>query len=212
MRTLFRLLLAFALLAPAAALAAPGERTAAAALGPADHKDLERIEDYLNGIRTLKSGFLQVSSDGGTARGTVWLARPGRLRFEYDPPVPVRIVADGVWLIYVDTELEQTSHIPLGSTPLGFLVAETVRLGGSVRVEGIERGSNVLRVIVSKADEPELGRVVMTFSDKPLELRQWTVIDAKGVETRVSLLDPAEGVKVDPRLFHVDPPRRRVDP
>ena len=99
----------------------------------ADQKaDVERVQAYLNGIRTLSSRFEQYSGDGGSASGQLWLARPGRMRFEYDPPVPVLLVANGKNIFYYDKELEQVSELRVEDTPAGFLLRDQITLSGDV--------------------------------------------------------------------------------
>lgn len=196
------LALSFAL-APGAALAAVARP---APLSSADQADIARIEGYLNAIRTLQAGFLQVSTDGSVARGRMFLARPGRLRFEYDPPADGLLISDGTWLIHYDAQLKQANQLPLDLTPASFLVREPVRLSGEVTVTRLQRGPNVLRVTLMRTKEPGQGSVLLTFSDSPLGLQQWIVTDALGVETRLSLLEPRQGVTIDPKLFVLDKP------
>ena len=83
---------------------------------------MHRIEAYLTGVKSLKARFQQFSQNGGLIYGNIYLRRPGRLRIEYDPPVPVLIVADGTWASFYDTELDQLNQAPLGSTPAWFLL------------------------------------------------------------------------------------------
>ena len=201
-RRAFLLALPFAL-APGAALAAVARP---APLSAADQADLARIEGYLNAIRTLQAGFLQVSSDGSVARGRMFLARPGRLRFEYDPPADGLLISDGTWLIHYDAQLKQANQLPLDLTPASFLVREPVRLSGEVTVTRLQRGPNVLRVTLVRTSEPGQGSVLLTFGDNPLGLQQWIVTDALGVETRLSLLEPRQGVPIDPKMFVLDKP------
>ncbi len=99
-----------------------------AKLSAEDKKDLKRIEIYLNNMKTLRAGFLQVSSNGSLATGKLFLSRPGKMRFEYDPPAPILMIADGVFLIYIDKELEQVTHLWLDNTLVGFLVKDTLIL------------------------------------------------------------------------------------
>ena len=173
----------------------------AAKLSTEDSKDLKRIEAYLNGMKTLRAGFLQVSSNGGVATGKLMLARPGKMRFEYDPPAPILMVADGVFLIYIDKELEQVTHLWLNNTPIGFLVKEDIKLNGDVTVTKFSKGSNILHTTLARSEEPEQGTITMIFSDNPLSLRKWTVTDAQGVKTTVTLSNLESAVTLDPELF-----------
>ena len=168
----------------------------------ADRADLARVETYLNGLQTLESRFLQASSNGGFAEGTLYLDRPGRMRIQYDPPSPILMVADGRFLIYYDSKLEQVSYLGLDDTPAGFLLAETVSLtDGRLIVTGVERGKGTLDISLVKARDPLAGHLTLTFADGPLALRKWFVVDAQGLVTTVSLLDPRTGGTLDPALF-----------
>lgn len=177
----------------------------AATLGAKDATDVGRVEAYLNAITTLKSKFIQRASTGNLASGTVYISRPGKMRFEYDPPAPILLVADGIFLIYVDKDLEQISHVPISSTPLSVLVSENVKLTDNHDVATVERGAGTLAVTLTMKDDPEAGAVRLLFSDAPLALKQWYIRDAQGVEVQVSLLDPERGLELDAALFQVNP-------
>ncbi len=195
------LLVLHALVVAAVAWVAPA---GAAALSEADGRDVARVEAYLNTISSIKARFLQQSSAGHLAEGWLYLRRPNRIRLDYRPPAYLQIYAKGYWLVYIDTEMEEITHVPLKSTPAGFLVHERVRLAGDVTVVRVERAEGALRLHVVQSEEPEAGRVVLTLEDSPMRLRHWTVIDAQGVETRVSLLDPEFNVALDDKLFEYD--------
>jgi outer membrane lipoprotein-sorting protein len=191
------------LLALPALLAIPPEGRAQAAFAPTarDAADLARIEAYLNGLKTMKARFLQVAPDGGITNGSAWLSRPGRLRFEYDPPAPFLLVAGQTGLIFHDSSLRQTSNIPISRTPLGILLAEQAKLSGDVTVTGIERLPNQIHVSLVRTASPGDGSLTLTFADAPLALRQWRVVDAQRKETRVTLFNMELGGRFDPKLF-----------
>ncbi|MDA0341653.1 MAG: outer membrane lipoprotein carrier protein LolA [Proteobacteria bacterium] len=184
--------------------ALPGDLSAAA-LNAGDQADVRRIESYLNGITTLKSRFIQRSSTGHLASGVLYLSRPGRMRFEYDPPAQILLVADGLFLVYVDKELQQISNVPISATPLSVLVDANVKLANSHDVEKVERGAGTLSVTLGMKDDPEAGAVRLLFADGPIALKQWYIRDAQGVEVQVSLLDSERGMTFDSALFQVDP-------
>ncbi len=188
------------LVGPAAA-APPDSR-----LSAADREDITRIETYFNGIETMRARFLQVTSTGAYSEGTFSLWRPGRMRIEYDPPVPVLIVADGSTLVYHDKKLMQVSYLGIDSSPAGLFLAERVSLSKTVTVTRFERGGRTLRVTVVKKDDPLEGSLTLIFEERPLTFRKWIIADAQGVETTVSLLGPRFGAPLDPELFRfVDP-------
>jgi len=195
-----RLLQALAL----AALAYLPIAAVAATLSEADKRDIARVEIYLNSFSSLKGRFLQQSSSGHLAEGWLYLNRPNQVRLDYRPPSSLQIYADGYWLAYVDTELEEVTHVPLSSTPVGFLVREQVQLSGEVSVVRVEHSMGVIRLHVVQTEEPETGRVVLTLQDPPMRLSHWTIIDGHGIKTRVSLLDSQFNLKLNEKLFEFD--------
>ena len=188
----------------AACLAAQpaGAAPTAAVLDEAGRANVARIEAYLDGIRTLRSRFVQIASTGAVAEGELYLARPGRLRIEYRPPVPVEIVANNGWLVYHDTHLGQVSYVPVSSSPAGILVSETLSLtDGELTITGYERGSQATRITVVRTEEPHEGSLTLVFSDPPLSLRKWSITDAQGTVVDVSLIDARFGVAIDDETF-----------
>ena len=174
---------------------------AAAPLSAEDRTDIARVEEYFNGITSMRSSFLQASSTGNVAKGTVWLRRPGRMRFEYDPPSPILITSDGNLITYQDLELKQTNQIPLFTSPLSVLVDDDVKFGDELVVDEVRKESNVLRITVRQRSEPGQGYVTLVFQDRPLSLKQWTIVDAQQVSVKVALLDPEFGVTIANELF-----------
>src|SRR6185437_15843218 len=119
-----------------------------------DQADLARIEAYLDTLRTLKARFLQVAPNGAIAQGTAWLERPGRMRFQYDPPSPLLLVAGHGLVVFHDNQLNQTSNIPIGRTPLGILLADHVHLSGDVTVTGMQHLPGQLQVSLVRTASP----------------------------------------------------------
>ena len=186
-------------------LALAGPAAVADALGPADRAEVARVETYLNTVKSLRARFVQSATNGDFARGTLYLRRPGRLRLDYDAPSPLQIYANGFWLALVDTELREVSQIPVDLTPVGFLLGKTVSLQGDLRVTRVERDADRLFVHVAEAEEPEAGSVIVALDSSPMRLRGWTVVDALGIRTRVSLIAPAFNVKIAREIFRFDP-------
>jgi outer membrane lipoprotein-sorting protein len=171
------------------------------ALSAEDHADIGRIEAYLNGLKTLKAHFMQVAPDGGISEGTAWLERPGRMRFQYDPPAPFLLIAAHGELIFHDSSLAQTSNIPLGRTPLGILLADHVELSGAVTVTAIQHLPGQIQLTLVRTASPGDGSLTLIFTDPPLALRQWTVVDAQQRQTHVTLFNIETGGSFDSQLF-----------
>ncbi len=167
---------------------------------------LRRIEAYLNGIDTLAANFLQVNHDGSISEGEIVIARPGRMRIDYAPPLKVEIISDGDWITYIDRELGQISQAPLNGSHAEFLLREDLRFDDDVTVTGIKREANVVEITIARKENPEQGSMTLVFADKPLELRQWSVVDPQRLTTRVTLFDTRFGLALDPALFEAPPP------
>jgi outer membrane lipoprotein-sorting protein len=202
-------------LGPARA-AAETDDAQAARLPDADAELVSKVEQYLNAVDTVHARFRQRSSNGGTATGEVWVDRPGKVRFEYDPPHPSLIVSNGTFLVHYDRELEQTSYVPVSQTPLWFLIRERIDLSRieDYELAGIERKADGIRMDVVQAGSApgQPGSVRLRFMRDPLQLVGWTIVDQQGIETTVTLVEPSFGATVAARLFdfgELDLPDRR---
>jgi outer membrane lipoprotein-sorting protein len=163
--------------------------------------DLARIQAYLNGIRTLRAHFVQVAPDEAVTQGTALMQRPGKMRFQYDPPSPFLLVANYGTLFFHDAQLGQTSNIPLGRTPLGILLSEQITLSGDITVTKTARVPGQIQVSLVRTANPGEGTLTLIFADNPLTLRQWIVLDAQGKQTRVTFTNMEVGVAIDAKSF-----------
>ena len=179
----------------------PAKSFAASALTPADRATITRIEAYLNGLHTLKAHFLQVAPSGAISEGTAWLARPGRMRFQYAAPSPLLLVAGHGVVLFHDASLHQTSTIPLGRTPLGILLAPEIHLDGPVKITALRHLPGEIAVTLVRRATPEEGSLTLVFTTDPLALRQWTVTDAQHQRTTVTLENIETGASFAPDRF-----------
>lgn len=190
---------------PLPAYAAPKAKPMA--LSSAQKAAVDRAEAYLNDIRTLKARFLQSAPDGSVAEGQLYLSRPGKLRLEYDPPTPLLIIGNYHLLVYHDTQLKQTTQVPLSSTPAGILVAPKIDLNGAeLTVTGFSDQEGLDRITVTQTDEPQAGSITLVFTREPYQLRQWVVRDPQGQLTTVTLSDARPGLALDQKLFIFNDP------
>ncbi|MDX2072907.1 MAG: outer membrane lipoprotein carrier protein LolA [Alphaproteobacteria bacterium] len=170
---------------------------------------IERIERYLSGISTIVSDFTQVAPDGSLTNGKFYMSRPGKMRWQYNPPTPVLMVSSGTELIFYDYELEQLSHIPLDGSLISFLAQDKITFGGDVGITHFENEASAIRIEVAQKDKPTEGKLMLEFSDKPLTLRNMVVTDATGQTTTVALQNAKFGSEIDPELFVFKDPRKR---
>ena len=178
------------------------------ALPRADRTLVEQAAAYLQGLRTAKARFSQTSSRGGTAAGTLYLNRPGKARFEYDPPAEMLVVSDGRNVSVYDRRLKTFDRTPLGATPLAIFLARRISLEEDVKVVRVTRSDDGFSVTVVDAKSPASGRLVLDFAQDPIALRGWTVVDGQGIETRIRLSGFTPGGSFDPALFVLADPRR----
>jgi outer membrane lipoprotein-sorting protein len=170
-------------------------------LTAADTADIAKIEAYLNSFRTMKSRFLQISASGATAEGTAWISRPGKLRFEYDPPSPLLLIVGYGVGFFIDSKLGQTNNFPVQSSPLSILLADKIQLGSQVEIDAIDRLPGQIQITLHRAKASDEGSITLVFATAPLALRSWTVIDAQRNETRVSLFRTEFGGVFDNKMF-----------
>ena len=169
------------------------------------------INAYLNSVDTLRSRFIQIAPDGSMTEGDLALARPGRLRLDYDDPNPLRIIADGTTVAVEDQALETVDRIPLRSTPLWWLLKPEIDIAEDAAIVSIEREFGFLYLTLRDPAEEMEGEVMFVFAEPSYELREWYVTDALGEITRVSLTNVQTGGAVNPRLFVIPEPENRRD-
>lgn len=196
------LLLSAIAAALAPAIVRPSKAAQQISLTDADRVALEGIEKFLNAITTVQARFVQSSSNGSYAEGEFWVERPYSMRFEYDPPVPLLIIAADQTLALYDKELKQLTQVPVWETPLWFLFDEDIKLADELALTYISHGNGeVVITIQEEQAEGNLSSVTLTFSEAPIALRRWEVIDSQGVLVQTGLINPVYGQPMDPALF-----------
>lgn len=192
---------------PQAASAAPPPPPAV--LAPQDAALLQKIAAYLEGIHTATARFEQATANGGEATGYLWMSRPGKMRFQYDPPNELLLLADAFYVYSWDPDLKQMTKVGLKSTPAWFLLRDPISFTDGVTVTRFEHSGNTVAVTVVQSAEPDAGSLTMVFTENPLVLRQWTVVDQQGRVTNVALSQLQYGMALDPKLFQYQDPYSR---
>ena len=176
-------------------------QTAPVQLRPADQGWVSRIEDTLGKVSTLQARFRQTAADGSTTSGTATLDRPGRMRFDYDKPSPLLLVANDGRVVFQDRSVDQVTTLPLDRTPLGLLLRPEFKLSGDVTVTGFEHRDGQIRVQLVRTQSAGEGSLTLVFSDAPLALLGWSVVDAQGRTTTIALAEVQLGGTVSQSLF-----------
>ncbi len=172
-----------------------------------DQALVDRAVAYLEGLAEAKARFVQTDARGASSQGTVWLKRPGKARFAYDPPSGLLVVSNGSTVAIADSRLKTFDSYPLMSTPLSLFLAKTVRLDRGVRVTRVARMADGFNITARDGKKQTAGEITLTFRDTPLALAGWSVTDAQGRATHVQLVGLAPAPGLDPSLFVLKDPR-----
>jgi outer membrane lipoprotein-sorting protein len=183
----------------AAVEAAPGPTPL---IGEQQHSAVESINAYFNGITNLQGSFEQIDSNNKHTKGRFYVQRPGKLRFDYDPPSPLRIVADGHFLTVEDSDLKTIEKYPLESTPFRLLLGDGVDLSRDARIVGVESEEGSLAISLQDKGGDAGGQIKLYFDTTPeMKLKQWVITDAQGLATTVTVNDIIPGRKVAADFF-----------
>ena len=180
-------------------------------LSARDRADLRRIEAKVNGFRTLRTRFRQISPGGRIDDGDIFIERPGQMRIQFDRRNLV-LLTSRLWLIVLQGKHGEPQHFPLNSTPAGILVRSEIRFGRDVRVTRIHRIGRRILVTVVRPESARQGRMTLAFDRETLDLAGWTVVDAQGQLTQVSLSETQLDVPLAPSLFQLPAGRRPAGP
>lgn len=175
----------------------------ASAQSPAD---VAPVEQYFNSIRTLQARFVQSNPNGSVVQGSLSISRPGKMRFEYDPPSQLKIVADGLQVTMWDPVNKDFGQWPIGWTAASFLVKQPLQLSGDLTVEKTSRSNGILELTIVQTRKPQEGKVIVRVAENPMQLRGWSIIDTRGNTVNVSLNDVKTGIPLADSLFKYDGP------
>ncbi len=203
-----------AAIAPAPSAAAP---SAAASVDPSKLDDKQRslvakINAYLSSVQTLVGDFVQVGPDGRRTEGQFYLQKPGRVRFAYNPPTPIDVIADGHAVVVRDRNLATQDLYPLSQTPLRFLLSDHIDLMHDTNLVSVSADDTFVTVVLEERHVlAGTSRLMLMFGAKDMQLRQWTVTDPQGFDTTVAVYNLDSTKKPDPGLFAITYPDR-ADP
>jgi outer membrane lipoprotein-sorting protein len=165
---------------------------------------VDRASNYLSSLQSLTGDFVQIGQDGSRSMGKFYLQKPGRVRFEYDPPSPIQFIADGNSVMVRDRNLATQDLYPLSQTPLRYLLADQIDLGRDTNVAAVSQDNAFITVTIEERQLLVMtSRIVLMFSAKDMQLREWTVTDPQGYETMVAVYNLDASRKPDPGLFTI---------
>jgi outer membrane lipoprotein-sorting protein len=200
------LLLALASAAAFAALPAFARSPPPAPLSDEDKALVDKAAAYLDGLGQEKGRFTQTDPRGTVSTGVLYLNRPGKARFEYEGPAQRLVVSDGHTVVVYDGRLKTFNRYPLGSTPLALFLQRHVRLDQKVVVDRVDRVAGGFQIVAHDGRHESQGHITLSFSDGPVELKEWSIIDGRGGRTSVRLSDLEAVSGLDPGLFQLQNP------
>ena len=165
----------------------------------------DRVSAYLTSVRQLQGKFVQVGPDGGKSEGEFFLQKPGKVRFDYNPPSPIEMIADGQSVVVRDRKLATQDLYPLSQTPLRFLLSERIDLAKDTNIVAV-RADDVFVTIIIEERQALIGtsRLMMMVGAKDYQLKQWTITDPQGYDTTVAVSNLDTSKRPDPNLFKID--------
>ena len=165
-------------------------------------EEVNKVENYLNSIKTLSADFVQIASNGEKAEGRIYIEKPNKIRMEYNPPSNILIVGNGDYIVYYDKELEQITNIDYDDVPAAMILANTVDLGGKdLTVTDMYQDPGMTRVSLQYNKAEDLGPFTLVFTNNPFTLKQWKVITPQSLEVSLSLYDTVIDGKLNQDLF-----------
>jgi outer membrane lipoprotein-sorting protein len=182
-----------------------GNTGSTTALNPKQRAIIQKVDNYLSSVTTLEGNFVQVAPDGTRSKGEFYLSKPGKMRFEYDPPSPTEIISDGESVVVRDRNLATQDLYPLSQTPLRFLLADHVNLLKDTNLVAVYADDVFVTVVVEEKNAiVGTSRLMIMFSAKDMQLKQWTVTDPQGYDTTVAVYNLNSKTKPDPSMFRID--------
>lgn len=166
---------------------------------------LDKISGYLSSVQTLVGNFVQIGPDGRRVEGTFSIQKPGKVRFQYNPPSPIDIIADGSSVVVRDRLLETSDYYPLSQTPLRYLLADRIDLLRDTDVISVSADDTFITVVIEETQVMVgTNRLMIMFDAKNQQLKQWTVTDPQGLDTTVAVYNLDTAKKPDPNLFVIN--------
>ena len=163
--------------------------------------DIQKIENYLNSVKTLQARFIQNASNGNMAEGKIWIKKPNKIRMEYGAPTNVLIVGNGDFIVYHDKDLDQVSNIDYEDIPASLILGNNIKIDGKkIKITDFYKDAGTTVAVLEYVDG-NIGPITLVFNNSPFELRQWKIVDPQSVEVTVSLYGTKLDESLDSSLF-----------
>ena len=168
-----------------------------------DNKLLNQLENYLNQLNNISSQFIQSSTSGSEKTGEILISKPGKLRIEYKKSKELLIVADGKWLHYFDTELNEIQSVIIEKSPAWILLKKNLDLKNDFNISKLEKKSGKITLTLVDKNIENIEKIELIFSSNPIKLKKWVVTDTQEIETTIALLNIIKKKKFKPKTFEL---------
>ena len=163
----------------------------------------QKIATHFSSVQTMTGDFVQFGPKGEQTGGKFFIERPGKIRFNYEKPSPIRVVADGKSVVINNKKLDTWDIYSLSKTPLKLLLSEKIDLSDG-KVKNVKEEDDLTTIVLGDKSIFGDSKISMMFDPKSSDLRQWTITDAKGLDTTVMIFNVKQGGKIDPSIFKID--------
>lgn len=181
---------------------------AAPAFAEGNAAELKRLETYLSSLSTIVADFNQIAPDGSLATGKFYLKRPGKMRWQYNPPTPILLVSDGKTVTYYDASLDQINYVPLDNTLAAFLTQKVIQFDSrATKLVRFTDKDGVVRATITQRARPDEGELTLEMTKNPISLKQMKISDAAGNVTSIQLQNATYGPPLQDSLFIFSDPR-----
>ncbi|MBC7313324.1 MAG: outer membrane lipoprotein carrier protein LolA [Rhizobium sp.] len=172
------------------------------AMAAADPAAAQRIADHFSSVKTMMGEFVQFGPRGEQTGGKFFIQRPGKLRFNYEKPSPMRVIADGKNVVIGNMKLKTWDLYPLSKTPLSLLLSEKIDLGHQM-VRDVKQEADLTTIVLGDKTIFGDSTITLMFDPKTFDLRQWTITDVQAKDTSVMIFNVQNGVQLDPSVFEI---------
>lgn len=165
-------------------------------------ENLQKIENYLNSIKSIEATFVQMASNGSTAEGRLFIKKPNKIRMEYAEPTNVLIVGNGDKIVYNDLDLDQVTHIDYDDIPASMILSDKIKIDGEkIKIIDFYQDTGSTSITLDYTNKGDVGPITLVFSNNPMELKQWKIVDPQSVEVSVSLYDAKKDGEIEDEVF-----------
>lgn len=176
--------------------------TLAMSVASATEDVAQKIADHFSTVKTMTGEFVQFGPQGQQIGGKFFIERPGKLRFNYEKPSPVRVISDGKTVVIGNSKLKTWDIYPLSKTPLKLLLGQRIDINGAT-VKSVKVDSDLTTVTLGDRSIFGTSTIAMMFDTQTYDLRQWTITDAQGKDTTVMIFNVQTGVTFADSVFEV---------